>query len=166
MPGVRSTVSKHPQRAEIERLLRAGEGVTSVAEQFGLSRQAVSRYKARLAAVPVDRGEGDGARGVVRGQLMQLFNETTELMKMAKAAKAPRSFLAATSEARKLLNAIDKVVDKLDATPAVPVAATSDINVEEMQAVILAALTKYPEARREVAKALIAHHDGEGGGDK
>ena len=155
MGGARSTVAAHPARTEIERLLRAGEGVTSVAEQFDLSRQAVSRFKASLAAKP--EGQGDGERGVVRRQLMQLFNETTELMKMAKAAQAPRAFLAASAEARKLLNAIDKIVDKLEPAPAAP--ATSDVNVEELKAVILTALVPHPKARIDVAAALERYHD-------
>ena len=162
MAGQRSTVAGHPQRAEIERLLRAGEGVTSVAEQFDLSRQALSRFKASLAAKP--EGQGDGERGVVRRQLMQLFNETTELMRLAKGKGAPRAFLAASAEARKLLNAIDKIVDKLEPAPAAP--ATSDVNVEEMQAVILAALTPFPAAKQAVAKALVEHDAREDGGEK
>ena len=162
MGGQRSTVAGHPQRAEIERLLRAGEGVTSVAEQFDLSRQALSRYKTRLAAGPA--GQGDGERGVVRRQLMQLFNETTELMKMAKAAQAPRAFLAASAEARKLLNAIDKIVDKLE--PAAPAPATGDVDSQELSRVILESLAAFPAARQAVAKALVEHDAREDGGEK
>lgn len=160
MGGARSTIMAHPERSEIERLLRAGEGVTSVASQFDLSRQAVSRHRLKLVARPA--GAGDGARGVVRGQLMQLFNETTELMKLAKTKKAPRAFLLAAAEARRLLNAIEKLVDKLDAAPAAPAEVAVNANTEEMQAIILAALTPYPEAREAVAKALVEHHEAGG----
>ncbi len=164
MGGARSTVAAHPARVEIERQLRAGTPATHIARDFDLSRQAVSRHRLKLAARPAGpAGAGDGERAAVRRQLMQLFNETTELMTKAKNANAPRAFLAAAGEARKLLNAIDKLMDKLDAAPAAPADVTGNVNTEEMQAIILAALAPYPEARQAVAKALIEHHDG--GGD-
>ena len=162
MGGARSTIERHPGRLEIEARLRKGDPATHIAADFGLSRQAVSRHKVKLTARPA--GTGDGARGVVRGQLMVLFNETTELMKLAKEANAPRSFLLATAEARKLLNAIDKLMDKLDPTPAAPAEVTVNINTEKLEQLILTALTPYPEAREAVAKALIEHDAREAGG--
>ena len=115
MGGQRSTVAGHPQRAEIERLLRAGEGVTAVAEKFSLSRQAVSRYKARLAAKAA--GQGDGDRAARMRQVRVLYNSTIDLMTKAKNANAPRSFLAATSEARKVLGLMSKILGLLNESP-------------------------------------------------
>ena len=163
MGGARSTVERHPERSRIEAALRAGTPATHVAEQFNLSRQAVSRHRVKLAARPAGPADaGDGERAAVRRQLMQLFNETTELMTKAKDANAPRAFLAAAGEARKLLNAIDKLMGRLDAAPAAPADVAGNVNTEEMQAVIMAALSPFAEARQAVAKALVEHHEAGG----
>ena len=162
VPGARSSIATHPQRVQIEARIRKGDPATHIARDHGLSRQAVSRAKVKVLAKP--EGQGDGERGVVRGQLMQLFNETTELMRLAKDKGAPRAFLAASAEARRLLNAIDRLMDKLD--PAAPAPVAGDVDTHELQQVILAALTPFPAARQAVAKALIAHDAREDGGEK
>ena len=161
MGGQRSTIAGHPERAQIEARIRKGDPATHIARDHGLSRQAISRAKSKLLARPA--GQGDGDRGVVRGQLMQLFNETTELMRLAKEKGAPRAFLLASAEARRLLNAIDRLMDKLD--PAASAPATVNVNVEELKSVILSAIVPHPKVRIDVAAALVEYDDAKAGGE-
>lgn len=162
MPGRQSTVSAHPQRAEIDRQLRAGVPSMTVARDHGLSRQSMDRHKSKLLAKPA--GTGDGDREAMRRQIQSLYNATVDLVKTAKAANAPRAFLAATAEARRCLNLLSKILGILDATPP-PVAVTVNINVEELKAVILTALVPHPKARIDVAAALADYADSEAGGE-
>ena len=164
MPGQKSTVARHPERAQIERQLRAGTPATHVARDFDLSRQAVDRYKVKLMAKSAATGDGD--RDAMRRQIQSLYNATVELVKTAKAANHPRAFLAATAEARKCLGLLSKILGLLNETPPPPVAVTVNVDIAELQQVILAALTPFPEARQAVASALIEHGDGEAGGDQ
>ena len=164
MPGVKSTVELHPRRIEIESQLRRGVPATHVARDFDLSRQAVDRYKVKFLAKPA--GTGDDDREAMRRQIQSLYNATVDLVKTAKAANAPRAFLAATAEARRCLNLLSKIIGLLNEAPPPAVAVTVNVNVEELQRVILVALTPFPLARQAVASALIEHHDRQAGGEK
>ena len=161
MAGQRSTVSVHPRRVEIERQLRAGTASTHVAETFGLSRQAVDRFKRKLTARPA--GQGDGDRRAMRAQVQALYSSTIDLMTKAKAANAPRAFLAATGEARRCLNLMSKIIGLLNEAPPPPVAVAVAVNIEELKAVIVTALGPFPEARQAVAAALVEYDDNKAG---
>ena len=157
MPGARSTVAVHPERSRIEAKLRQGVPVTHVAEEFNLSRQAVSRAKARLLARPA--GQGDADRVAMMRQVRVLYDSTIDLMTRAKNANAPRSFLAATGEARKVLALMSKILGLLNEPAAAPVAVTVNVDIAELKQVILVALTPYPAARQACAAALIEYDD-------
>lgn len=161
MSGHRSTVARHPARVEIDRQLRAGVPAMVVARDHDLSRQAVDRHKIKLMARPA--GTGDGDRDAMRGQIQGLYNQVTDLVRSAKAANAPRAFLAATAEARRCLNLMSKIIGLLNETPPPPVAVTVNVDVQELQSVILAALVPHPKARIDVAAALVEYADREAG---
>ncbi len=154
MPGQKSTIATHPQRAEIEARIRKGDPATHIAADFGLSRQAVSRAKVKIMSKPA--GQGDDDRRAMRAQVQALYSSTIDLMTKAKDANAPRAFLAATAEARRCLGLMSKILGLLNEAPAPP-AVVVNVNIEELQAVILTALTPFPEARQAVASALIEH---------
>lgn len=164
MPGAKSTVAQHPQRAEIDHQLRAGVPAMKVAAAHDLSRQAVDRYKAKLMAAPAATGDGD--RDAMRRQIQSLYNAVVSLMRSAKDENSPRKFLAATAEARRCLNLLSKILGVLDATPPPPVAVTVNIDVQELQSVILAALIPHSQARIDVAAALVEWHDRGAGGEQ
>ena len=164
MSGQQSTVARHPARVEIERQLRAGVPSMTVAASHGLSRQSMDRFKSKLMAGPAHTGDGD--REAMMKQVQVLYNSTIDLMKKARAANAPRAFLAATGEARRCLTLMSKIIGLLNETPPPPIAVTVNVNVEELQAVILAALVPHPKARIDVAAALVEYADREAEGEK
>lgn len=157
MPGARSTVATHPQRAQIDERIRKGDPTTHIARDFNLSRQSVDRYKFKLLARSACDGDDD--RAAMRRQIQSLYNATVDLVKKAKQANAPRAFLAATAEARRCLNLMSKILGLLNETPPPPVAVTVNVNVEELQQVILTALVPHPKARIDVAAALVEYDD-------
>jgi len=163
MPGAKSTVARHPARLEIERQLRAGTPATHVARDFDLSRQAVSRFKAKLAARPA--GTVDGEREQMLRRVQSLYDGVLGLIQAAHEEKNPNRFLKGIAEARKCLALLARVIGLLNEAPAPPVAVTVNVNVAELKAVILAALVPHPQARIDVAAALERYHDaGEPGG--
>ena len=164
MPGQRSTVAAHPERAEIDRQLRAGTPATHVARDFNLSRQSVDRHKVKL--MKKSAGQTDDDRAAMRRQIQGLYNQVVDLVKSAKEANAPRAFLAATAEARRCLNLMSKIIGLLNETPPPPVAVTVNVDIAELQQVILVALTPFPEARQACAAALIEYDDREAGGEE
>ena len=160
MGGQRSTIATHPERAQIEARLRKGDLATHIAADFGLSRQAVSRAKTRLLAKPA--GQDDGDRAAMMKQVRVLYNSTIDLMTKAKNANAPRSFLAATSEARKVLGLMSKILGLLNESPPPAVNVAVNVDLSALRVVILDSLKPYPDARRACAKALLEHEAGGG----
>ena len=120
MGGARSTIERHPARAEIERQLRAGTPATHVARDFDLSRQAVSRAKAKIMSKPGGRGDGD--REAMLRQVKSLYSAVVGLVQEAQTAKHPRKFLLAVAEARRCLGLLSKLMGILSDIP--PPAAT------------------------------------------
>ena len=155
--GARSSIARHPHRAEIDRQLRAGVPSMTVARDHDLSRQAMDRYKTKLLARPA--GKEDDERRAMRRQVQALYSSTIDLMTKAKDANAPRAFLAATAEARRCLGLMSKILGLLNEPAAAPVAVAVNVDIHELQQVILVALTPYPEARQACAAALIEYDD-------
>lgn len=163
MGGQRSTVASHPERAQIEARIRKGDPATHIARDHGLSRQAISRAKSKLLARPA--GQGDGDRVAMMRQVRVLYNSTIDLMTKAKNANAPRSFLAATSEARKVLGLMSKILGLLNESPSPTVAVAVQIDLSALRLVIVDSLKPFPEAGAAVAAALIEYdaREAEGG---
>lgn len=164
MGGVRSTVAVHPERLQIEARLRKGDPATHIARDFNLSRQAVSRHKAKLTARPADTVDDERAHMLRR--IQSLYNGVLGLIQAAHDEKNPGRFLKGISEARKCLGLLAKIVGLLNDAPApAPVAVNVNIDVEELKAVILTALVPHAQARVDVAAALVEYDEGKAGGD-
>ena len=71
--------------------------------------------------------------------------------------------MAATAEARKCLGLMSKIIGLLNEVPAPPPVVVN-VNIEELQQVILVALTPFPDARQACASALIEYDDRKHGG--
>ena len=80
--------------------------------------------------------------------------------------KNPNRFLKGIAEARRCLALLAKVVGVLNEPVAAPVAAVVNVNIEELQAVILTALVSHPQARVDVAAALVRYDDERAGGEE
>ena len=155
MPGVRSTVTSHPARAEIHAQLKAGIPATTVARLHNLSRQSVDRYRHRhLNGAPAKSSDD---RAAMLGQVKSLYSAVVGLVKEAQEAKHPRKFLTAVGEARRCLSLLSKLMGILDAAPAPAVNVNVQVDIIELRQVIVTALHPYPEAAASVAAALLAY---------
>ena len=163
MPGQQSTVAQHPRRTEIEARLRKGDPATHVARDFNLSRQAVDRFRIKLMAGPA--AQGDDERAEMLRRVRSLYNGVLGLIQAAHEEKNPGRFLKGIAEARRCLTLLAKVVGLLNEAPPPPVAVVVNVDVQALQAVILTALTPYPQARVDVAAALVAYSADEAGGE-
>ena len=99
MGGARSTVERHPERLQIEARIRKGDPATHIARDHGLSRQAVSRAKAKIMARPA--GQGEDERAAMLRRVQNLYNGVLSLIQAAHEEKNPNRFLKGISEARK-----------------------------------------------------------------
>ena len=158
MPGKRSTVSTHKDRAEIEAQIRAGVTDTAVARRFGLSRSAVGRYRENhLAAADLER---QPASARMTAKLERLYDTAMRVLKKAEKAGDGKETLAAIKEARATMGLIGKAMGLLKETQ-VTVSVGTTVNVAHMTEVILAALLDHPDARANVAAALVDAADAE-----
>ena len=157
MGGARSTVTSHPARAEIHAQLKAGVPATTVARLHDLSRQSVDRYRHRhLDGAPAKSSDD---RTAMLGQVKSLYSAVVGLVKEAQEAKHPRKFLTAVGEARRCLSLLSKLMGILDAAPAPAVNVAVQVDLGELRACILAALVPHPQARIDVAAALVELDD-------
>ena len=88
------------------------------------------------------------------------------LIQAAHEEKNPNRFLKGIAEARRCLALLAKVVGLLNEAPPPPVAVTVNIDVQELKSVILASLVPHPEARIDVAAALVRYDDERAGGEE
>ena len=152
MPGKKSTVASHKDRAEIEAAIRAGVTDTAVGRRFGLSRSAVGRYRVNHVAAADLEGQPASAR--MTAKLERLYDTAMRVLKKAERAGDGKETLAAIKEARATMGLIGKAMGLLKDTQ-VTVNATAQVNVAHLTQVILAGLGDHPEARMKVAAALM-----------
>ena len=110
-------------------------------------------------------GQGDDERAEMLRRVQNLYNGVLGLIQAAHEEKNPNRFLKGIAEARRCLALLAKVVGVLNEPVAAPVAAVVNVNIEELQAVILTALVSHPQARVDVAAALVRYDDERAGGD-
>jgi hypothetical protein len=149
------TCCTHENRADLDAAIVAGESVRSIGRRFDVSPWAVSRHhtnhmSAALVAVSADAG----ATLVDRIEVL-IGNAETMFADAAKAGQGAQA-LAVLKELRSQLELLGKADGTLDTRPVVTV-----INLQTapewlaMRAVLLSALSAYPEARACVAGRLL-----------
>ena len=158
MPGKKSTVAGHKDKAEIEAQIRAGVTDTAVARRFGLSRSAVGRYRSNHVVAADLEGQPDHVK--MTAKLERLYDTAMRVLKKAEKAGDGKETLAAIKEARTTMGLIGKAMGLLKETQ-VTVSVGTTVNVAHMTEVILAALMDHPEARAKVAAALVDAADAE-----
>ena len=121
----------------------------------------MDRFRIKLMAKPA--GTGGGERDEMRRKIQSLYNSVVALMKVAHEEKNARKFLASVSEARRCLNLLSKIIGVLNETPAPLVSVAVNVDVQALQAVILTDLVPHPQARIDVAAALVEYADREAG---
>jgi hypothetical protein len=147
-----STIDRHPERDRIADELRRGVPASVVARAFGLSKDAIGRFRRRLLAPKA----GDPPEGVHEKQLNALWNAATAAVRKAAESGRARDQIAAQREARATLTQIIKLRDKEQKAKAA-LGSGSDLNsppAEAIHGALIRALADFPEARAAVVEAL------------
>ena len=150
------TICTHTKRREIDRALVAGEPYRSIAKHFGASAPAVLRHREHLPARLVRAQEArDAAQAdTLLDQLRTLQERTLEILRKAESAGDLRTATAAIGQARQNLELLGRMAGELRDGTTVNILVNPQWVT--LQAVILAALDQYPEAKEAVSRALVS----------
>jgi len=157
------TVCQHPNRAEIDRALLAGEPLRNIAERFRLSTTALHRHKRdHLPSTLVKAREAEEVSRAddLLAQVQQLQAKALDLLRKAEAEGDYRTALAGIREARGCLELLAELTQQLDRRPQVNILLAPEWQV--VRSVLLTALLPYPEARAAVAARLLELEGGNG----
>ncbi len=149
------TVCTHPERAAIDRALLAGEPLRDIARRTATTKDALSRHKAdhipSAIAQAQDAVEAAQADDLLQ-QVRQLKDKAVTLLLQAERAGDFRTALAGIREARACVELLLEVEGEIVRRPVVNITVSAEW--QTIRAVILAALSTHPEARRDVVAAL------------
>lgn len=154
--SARSTVEEHQERAEIEVMLARGVPVRKIAEDFGLTKSAVHRHKARMveqmAAAPTAK---DTNADELLGKLRILQGEAEAILGKARKAGDHRNALAAIKESRSIVELLAKMLGEIQTGTTLNITISNQWIA--LRADLMTALEPYPEARVAVMHALEDH---------
>ncbi len=160
MPRV-CTITIHPQRAAVDAALLAGQSLRDIARQYGVSKDAVARYRNERMPVPLaaakERAEETRGAGIVE-QIHALAADARRIGSRAEAEGDLRTALIGVRELVRIVELQAKLSGELDERPQVNVLVAPEWLA--VRGAIFAALAAHPEARAAVAHALTS---GEGG---
>jgi hypothetical protein len=155
------TVCLHRRHTEINRALLAGESYRTIADRFGLSKTALIRHKAAhlprwltQAQEAEDMAEADD----LLDQMSALHRRTLAILGQAEVSGETKIALSASREARNNLELLAKLTGELKAHAQVNIVMLP--GYVAMRSAIMAALQRHPQARQDVASALLALDEG------
>ena len=154
----RCTICDHAERAEIDQAIVRGATLWEIAGKFGISKSAVHRHaEAHIPeALKHAMRASEAAHGdALLGQVLDLRDRALGVLEKAESAEDHRTALAAIREARATVELLAKLVGELDERPVINV-ATFYASPEwgQIQALVMAVMEPYPEARQELAQGL------------
>lgn len=147
----RCQVCIHPQVADVNDAVIAGEPHTAVAKRFGVSRFSIRRHAVRH--VPVLMAEAAAAHRFTQAvtlvdRLEQLTGEAHRIKGKAEASGDLRTSLAAVRELVRVVELLARLDGEIDEQPVINIAVVPEWRI------VLGVLEAYPEARIAVARAL------------
>ena len=160
----RCTVCAHPDREAIDRALVAGESYRAIAQRFAVSRHAAGRHAREhlpaMLAQAQDAAEVTQANDLL-AQVEDLQRQAQVIKDKAERSGDLRTALAGIRELVRIVELLGKLRGELDERPVINVLLTPQW--VQVRAVLLQALTPYPEARTAAAAALLEVDGGRGG---
>ena len=152
----RCTICGHAERELIDSALVAGTSLRDIAGRHGVSKSALERHKADH--LPADLAKAKEAAEATRAddllsQVQGLQARTLAILETAEDSGEHRTALAAIGEARRNLELLGKLAGELDQRPVVNVLVSAEWVAT--RAVLLEALSPYPQASTTVAKQLM-----------
>jgi hypothetical protein len=151
------TVCVHERRAAIDEALVAGDGFASIAREYAVSHDAVTRHRA--AHLPAQIAQTPKAADVAAaddllGQVRALRSKAMSILLAAERQGDLRTALSGIREARACLELLLEVEGEIDRRPTLNVLVAPEWL--HTRAALLEALRPYPEARSTVAARLLA----------
>ena len=146
------SICTHEQREAIDAALIAGEPYRNIAKRWGVSTAALSRHLRRhLVALLAGRQEVDADNLLV--QVADLQRQAQVIKDKAEAAGDLKTALQGVRELVRIVELLAKLRGELDMRPVVNVLLSPQWVT--VRAVLLEALSPYPEARQAAAAALL-----------
>ena len=149
------TICTHPERAAIDQALVGTAPYLRIAEQYGVSEQAIRRHAAGHLPEALAKGETAKERtraDILLEQIEGLRNHALHILGRAEKAGELRTAIAAIREARECIELLLEVEGRLRRGSVVNILIAPQWL--QIRAVIVQALAPYPEARAAVALAL------------
>ena len=149
------TICSHPERAAIDRALIAGLPFRHIAAQWDVSTGALQRHKADdLPAMLVQANDADEAAHAddLLAQVRDLQATTLRLLTTAERTGKLGTAVMAIREARGNLELLARLTQQLDTRPTLNLLVAPEWLT--VRAVLLEALSPYPDARVAVAGRL------------
>jgi len=155
--GRACTVCSHEDREAVDEAIVLGRTLRDIAQQHGVSKDAVSRHKAHvspaLARLVAEREEAGGKSALAR--LEELHVRAMRVLDAAESEGKASLSLAAIRELRGLVEVLARITGELDERSTVQVLNLStSAEWISLRSVVLEALTDFPEARAAVAGRL------------
>ena len=156
MPRVCS-ICTHEQRPEIDAALLNGEPLRDIAGRVPVSKSALARHAAEH--IPAHLVKAKEAETVTQAdtlleQVRNLQTRALSILDRADHTGDLKTALSAIREARSNLELLGKLAGELQQEGTVNVTLTPEWL--GLRAVVISALTPYPDAARAVSKALTA----------
>ena len=150
------TICTHESAPEIDRALLDGEPYRSIAKRYGASASAVLRHREHLPnqLVKAHEAEEITQADTLLEQVKSLQTRALNILDRADEAGDLKTALSAIREARSNLELLGKLAGELQQEGTVNVTVSPEWLT--LRAVVIAALTPYPDAARAVSKALTA----------
>ena len=162
MPRV-CTVCTHPERDAINKALVDGTPYRTIAQRFAASPDAVLRHKTEhLPAIMVKSKEAqeEALADDLFAQLKQLRNKAISILLKAESAGDLRTALLGIRESRACIELLAEMEGELNRNPVTNILIAPEWL--QVRALLMTALSEYPEARANVARALLEVDRGDG----
>jgi hypothetical protein len=154
------TVCSHPRRDEIDEALVAGVPVRQIQQRYGPHYNSVQRHKTRHLARQLQAVHREKERSEsLLERLESLITKLEQLADDAASQGKANQFLATARELRETYRLLGKVTGELDERPQVVNVLISP-EWQQVRAVLLTALSPYPEARLAVSTRLLELESG------
>ena len=150
------TICTHEQRPEIDAALLNGEPYRHIAARFDTSTGALQRHREHLPSQLVKAREAEEITqaDTLLEQVRSLQTRALSILDRADDSGDLRTALGAIREVRSNLELLAKLLGELQQEGTVNVTLTPEWL--GLRAVVISALTPYPDAAQAVSKALTA----------
>jgi len=145
----------HPSLNSINTRLINGVPDTTIAKEFGISRDSVRRH--RESHLPQLMVRGDKIREISNADVLlarseQLYNKAWELLQTAEKSGDIKTAMSGIGQASRVIELLARLLGEIKDVKTANVMAHPD--TKELLQIVVSALAEYPEAKEHVLQAL------------